>query len=173
MGPQPELVNVNDTSSEWLEDDYCMSQGLVINTTTTVLKGEFLDNMMMTSIDLSDVDSHQNGVDIDSTNIGKDTWKPEQNALISHGTLSIVEVCVSGFVPIRHKLKEMKDIAYVVEVTWSDGRTHMVKRTFTDFYNFHCYLLDEWRSVKYKDGPVKLTLYLPGWYRSIVSQWEE
>lgn len=80
----------------------------------------------------------------------------------SQGTHSIVHASVSGFVPIRHRLQEIRDMAYVVDVTWSDGRTHMVKRTFSDFYNFHFYLLDEWGAKECKDGPLRLTFYLPG-----------
>ena len=70
---------------------------------------------------------------------------------------------MSGFVPVRKRLQEINDMAYVVDVTWSDGRTHMVKRTFSDFYNFHFYLLDEWGTRDGKDGPLRLTFYLPGW----------
>ena len=173
MGPQ--LIDVNNSNSEWLQEKDDASQGLVINRRSTILTGEVLDNMTNTG-DPTAVDALENTIEDDGEmdlpdlvrDTGKDMWKlQQQTPLIAQGTHSIVEVCVSGFVPIKHTLTEIKDMAFVVEVTWSDGRTHMIKRTFSDFYNFHFYLLDEFKSASYKQGPLRLTFYLPGWYRLI------
>ena len=128
-------------------------------------------------VDLTVVDSLYDDID-DRPDIIKDSSSTEipgkKYYPLSQGAHCITEACVSGFVPIKHGLNQIKDMAYVVEVTWSDGRTHMIKRTFTDFYFFHYDLLEEWGAKECKHGLLKLTFYLPGLYGSdLHNYWRE
>ena len=91
-----------------------------------------------------------------STPSGGETFTP------TLGVHSIKHAEVTGFVPIRNGTNSVKEMAFIVEVTWSDDRTHMVKRTFSDFYNFHFYLLEEWAEKTGCGGLFKLTYTLPG-----------
>ena len=166
MGPLPGTFDVRSTNTEWSSQDQ-KNKEVVKNRMTTKLKNKLLNKKTTNALSKSAVNTTNTDVDlpdliIDSANTGKMPKKLQIST--PQGTHYIVQACVSGFAPIRHKLQEINDMAYVVDVTWSDGRTHMVKRTFSDFYNFHFYLLDEWGTKECKEGPLKLTFYLPGWY---------
>ena len=162
MGPLPGTFDLRSTSKGWSQEQDKN------NGTTSKMKNKILNKktktLNNTPAGLTAVinpDKELPGLITDSGNTGK--LQKKQQIPLSQGSHYIVQACVSGFVPVRQRPQEINDMAYVVDVTWSDGRTHMVKRTFSDFYNFHFYLLDEWGTRDCKDGPLKLTFYLPGW----------
>ena len=170
MGPLPGTFDVRSTNTEWSSQDQ-KNKEVVKNGMTTKLKNELLNKkttnaLSKTVVNTTNIDGDLPDLIIDRSYTGKIPKKLQIPIL--QGTHYIVQACVSGFAPIRQKLQEINDMAYVVDVTWSDGRTHMVKRTFSDFYNFHFYLLDEWGTKECKEGPLKLTFYLPGWYSVIL-----
>jgi len=81
-------------------------------------------------------------------------------------TLYIVKAVVSGFATEKKEGEILEsDISYVIEVTWSDGRTHAIKRTFTDFCNFHYALVEEYArscaNITDEESPLKLAVHLP------------
>ena len=166
MGPLPGTFDLRSTSKGWSQDQD--RKDAVNNGATSKTKNKTLNKKTKT---LNSIPSSLTAVinpdkDLpDRITDGGNTAKiqKKQQIPLSQGSHYIVQACVSGFVPIRQRLQEINDMAYVVDVTWSDGRTHMVKRTFSDFYNFHFYLLDEWGTRDCKDGPLRLTFYLPGW----------
>ena len=169
MGPLPGTFDVRSTNTtEWPSQDQ-NNKEVVKNGMTTKLKNKLWNKKSKASLCKTAVNAPVNtDVDlpdliIDSANTGKVLKKVQ--IPVPQRAHYIVQACVSGFVPLRHRIQqEINDMAYVVDVTWSDGRTHMVKRTFTDFNNFHFYLLDEWGTKDCKEGPLRLTFYLPGWY---------
>ena len=166
MGPLPGTFDLRSTSKGWSQDQDkkdVVSNGTTSKTKNKTLnkKTKTLNNTPVSLTALVNPDKDLSELISDSGNTGKIQRK--QQIPLSQGSHYIVQACVSGFVPVRKRLQEINDMAYVVDVTWSDGRTHMVKRTFSDFYNFHFYLLDEWGTRDGKDGPLRLTFYLPGW----------
>lgn len=53
----------------------------------------------------------------------------------------VVLASVSGF--IERRCRSGRDYIYIVEVSWSDGRTTYVKRTYEDFLNFENSVISE------------------------------
>lgn len=95
---------------------------------------------------------------------------PKPPATTVSPSLYIIKAVVSGFATEKKEGEILdSDIAYVVEVTWSDGRTHAIKRTFTDFCNFHYTLVEEYArscaNITDEESPLKLAIHLPGMYQ--------
>ena len=179
MGPQPETVDMGSANTEWLMEEIglgdSISEDVTVNTRLLDTDNGLLHGIP-DAVDLTVVDSMYDDID-DMPDLIKDSSNTEvpvnKYEPIPHGALYISEACVSGFVPVKHGLHQIKDMAYVVEVTWSDGRTHMIKRTFTDFYLFHYGLLEEWGTKDCRNGLIGLTFYLPGWYGSSYFRYAE
>ncbi len=145
MGPLPGTFDVRGPPSQWGPELTLSVQG-----------------------DLGELDNaHINGNpqhrDIKNVNVlHKRTPSNGTPYVATTGAHYIIRAAVTGFVPLRHGVEILNDMAFIVDVTWSDGRTHMVKRTFSDFYNFHFYLLDEWGAKMDDNGTIQLTYFLPG-----------
>jgi len=60
----------------------------------------------------------------------------------SFDSLKIIEANVSGFTTEKNSPKE--DIAFVVEISWSDNTSHVIKRTYADFCQFHYSLVEDY-----------------------------
>lgn len=65
-----------------------------------------------------------------------------------------------------------KQYAFVLNLEWSDGSSSVVWRSYTDFFEFQCQLLDsfpeEAGSVR---GCVRIIPYLPGIFKMAVKPW--
>ena len=161
MGPRPGTIDIrSSTGSQW--SDVSLTSSVPSISPDPEVDPELENNNITVTDPL-----------LESTTL----WHvPSPGDLQAHspGAHYIVRAVVSGFVPIRRGgggLGAVTEMAFVIEVTWSDGRTHMVKRTFSDFCNFHFYLLEEWADKGGKDGLFKLTLLLPGQYLSFISMY--
>ena len=86
----------------------------------------------------------------------------------SNDRLTISSANVTGFRSVKPQgslsTGEIPEYVFIVEVEWSDGRHNVVKRTYGDFFNFHCYLLDDFarlaESTSSSNG-MRMNLYLP------------
>ncbi len=103
-----------------------------------------------------------------------DTSKYQQPVVHDSDNLYIAKACITGFATNKDNKKSDKipsqvpvlEMAFIIEVTWSDGKTHAVKRTFNEFCNFHYSLVEDYAkscsSITEEDSPLTLSLYLPG-----------
>ena len=85
--------------------------------------------------------------------------------------LCLISAAVTGFTtekpsgnitPGKPQTYRHLDIVFIVELTWSDGRVNVVKRTYTDFCRFQYYLINEFVDVAVNESPARLNVYLPG-----------
>jgi len=63
---------------------------------------------------------------------------------ISVSNIALVSARCSGFA----KVKGQNDYAFVIDLEWSDDRHMSIKRTFTDFHNFHTNLVKLFPELK-------------------------
>jgi len=79
---------------------------------------------------------------------------------ISVTNVSVVFASVTGFVEQKFKYWVSSDYLFVLEVFWSDRSTTYIKRSYTDFLEFHASLCDHFKA-KYDYGGIKTSVYIP------------
>ena len=84
------------------------------------------------------------------------------NSSASSGDEAVAQISDMRCVDFEKSVVPNRDYVFVIEVTWSDGRTFRIRRNHEKLFQFQCQLLDAFPQQAGRDESSRILPFLPG-----------